>query len=112
MQRYEKRGKYYHQNLIFKNDTKKIYREIGKEKETVKKKPAINDIERFWDTIWSEEKNFSENVESIKNVQTDNANIQEQQWSDISVEELQTALKTSHKWKSVKIDQVTNYWFN
>ena len=63
MLRYEKLGKYYHQNLIFKNDTEKIYREIGKEKETVKKTPAINDIERFWDTIWSEEKDFSENAE-------------------------------------------------
>ena len=92
--KYEKGGKFYRQNLIFINDSKKFYREIGKEKVTVNETSPINDIERFWDTIWSEEKDFNEEAEWIKNVQTDNANIQEQQWSDNSVEELQTALKS------------------
>ena len=68
--------------------------ETGKEKVTVNETPAINDIERFWDTIWSEEKDFNENTEWIRNVQIDSANIQEQQWSDNSVKELQTALKS------------------
>ena len=81
MQRNEKRK-------IFKNDASKFYRETGKEKVTVNETPAINDIERFWDTIWSEEKDFSEKVQWIKNIQADNANIQEQQCLDISVEEL------------------------
>ena len=47
MQRYKKYGKFYHQNLIFKNDAKKFHREIGKEKVTINETPAINDIERF-----------------------------------------------------------------
>ena len=47
MWRYEKCRKLYHQNLIFKNDAKKFYREIGKEKVTINETPAINDIERF-----------------------------------------------------------------
>ena len=51
-----------------------------------------------------EEKDFNEKAEWIKNAQTDNANIQGQRWSNISVEELQTALKNSHKWKSAGID--------
>ena len=95
----EKRGKFYRQNLIFKNDAKKFYREIGKEKVIVNETTAINDIETFWDTIWSEEKDFNERAEWIKNVQTGNANIQEQQWSDVKVEELQTTLRQCHKWK-------------
>ena len=112
MRRYEKREKFYHQNLIFKSDAKKLYREIGEEKVTVNETPAINDIERFWDTIWSKEKDFNEKAEWIKIVQADSANIQEQQWSDISVGELRTALKKCHKWKSAGIDQVSNYWLN
>ena len=47
MRRYEKRGKLYHQNLIFKNYAKKFCREIGKEKVTVNETTATNDIERF-----------------------------------------------------------------
>ena len=93
MRRCEKCEKFYHQNLIFKNVAKKFYREIGREKVAVNEAPATNDIERFWDTIWSEEKEFNEKAEWIENVQTDNANIQEQHWSDISVEEFQTAIK-------------------
>ena len=69
------------------------YREIGKDEVTVNETPTINDIERFWYIIWGEEKDFNEKAEWIKNVQTDNANIQEKQWSDISVEELQTPQK-------------------
>ena len=84
MKRYEKRGKFYHQNLIFKTDTKKFYREIEKEKVRVNGTPAINHIERFWNTIWSED--FNENAEWIKNVKTGNANIPKQQWSDNGVE--------------------------
>ena len=112
MGRYEKLGKFYHQNLIFKNDGKKFYREIEKEKLTVNETPAINDIGRFLDTILSEEKDFNENSEWIKNVHTDNANIHQQQWSDISVKELQAALKRSHKWTSAEIGQVSYYWLN
>lgn len=56
MQRYEKRIKLYCLNFTFKNYAKIFYREIGKEKVTVKKMPATNDIGRFLDTIWSEEK--------------------------------------------------------
>ena len=42
-------------------------------------------------------------------MQTDNENMQEQQGSDISVEELQTVLKRSHICKSAGIEQVSNY---
>ena len=36
------------------------------------------DIERFCNTLWSEQKDFNEKAKRIKNVQTDNANIQKQ----------------------------------
>ena len=58
----------------FLKNNSKNEREIGKEKVPVNKIPAINDIERFWDTICSEEKDLNENAEWIKKVQTNNAN--------------------------------------
>ena len=54
------------ENFIFKNDAKKFYRDIRKEKVTVTETPAINDIERFWDTIWSGEKDFNEKAKWIR----------------------------------------------
>ena len=47
MRIYEKRGKFYRQNLDFKNDAKKLYREFRKGKVKVNETPVINDIERF-----------------------------------------------------------------
>ena len=49
-------------------------REIGKQKVPENKTLAINDIERFWDTICSEKKDLNENAGWIKKVQTNNAN--------------------------------------
>ena len=51
MQRYEKHGKLYWQNVTFKNDINKLYREIWEVEVTVNKIPAINAIENVWDTI-------------------------------------------------------------
>ena len=42
------------------------------------------------DTIWSEEKYFNQNAEFLKNLQTNNLNIQERQRSNICVAELET----------------------
>lgn len=76
MRRYVKREKFYHQNFIFKKWLKEWEREreIGKQKVPENKTLAINDIERFWDTICSEKKDLNENAEWIKKVQTNNAN--------------------------------------
>ena len=63
MQVYEKRRKFYCPSLIFKNDTKKLFREIRKEKITINETPAINAIERFFGKIWSGEKHFNEKAE-------------------------------------------------
>ena len=63
MQVYEKRRKFCCPSLIFKNDTKKLFREIRKEKITINETPAINAIERFFGKIWSGEKHFNEKAE-------------------------------------------------
>ena len=47
LRRYEKRNKLYHQNLIFRRDVKKLYRETGKETITVDDAPLIEEIEDF-----------------------------------------------------------------
>ena len=77
MRRCDKSGKFYGLNLIFKNNEKKFYREVEKEKVPVNETPAVNDFKRFWATIWRGEKYFNENAEWIQNVQTDNTNIQD-----------------------------------
>ena len=44
IRRFEKRSRFFRQNKIFKEDAKKLYREMGKKKMDVNKPPAIEEI--------------------------------------------------------------------
>ena len=39
-------------------------------------------------------------------------NIRKQEWKNITVEEINEALKKSHKWKSPWMDQIPNFWLD
>ena len=49
--RFEKRSRFFRQNKIFKEDAKKLYRELDKKKIDVKETPTTKDIEEFWSKI-------------------------------------------------------------
>ena len=51
MRRYDKRSKFYRQNMIFKTDSKKFYREVGKEKILIRQAPPIENVEKYWKTV-------------------------------------------------------------
>ena len=53
---FDKRNKFYRQNVIFQTDAKKFYREIGKNQVMVKEAPLKDTIENFWKGIWGEKK--------------------------------------------------------
>ena len=112
IRRYERRSKFYRQNMIFKTDARKFYREVGKEKVAVKDTPPIEKVEEFWKGIWSNDRPFNEKAEWIKAIEEGKEHIEEQQWIDISTEEVEMALKKSHKWKSAGVDKITNFWLH
>lgn len=47
LRRYEKRNKFYCQNVIVKRDAKKAYQDIGKETITVDDNPSIEEVKDF-----------------------------------------------------------------
>ena len=98
--------------MIFKTDAKRFYREVGKETIKVRKTPLIKEVEGFWKSILSNDKPFNEKAERIETIEQRNAHIEEQQWTDISTEEVEKALKKSHKWESAGVDKVTNFWLH
>ena len=93
IRRYERRSKFYRQNMIFKTDARKFYREVGKEKVAVKDIPPIEKVEEFWKGIWSNDRPFNVNAEWIKTIEQGKEHIEEKQWIDISTEEVEMALK-------------------
>ena len=112
LRRYEKRNKFYRQNVIFKRDAKKFYREIGKQPITVDDAPSIEEIEDFWKDIGSEEKGFNEQAEWMKHTEEINVKKQHQEWNKISKDELDFALNKSHKWKSPGMDKIHIFWIS
>ena len=98
--------------MTFKTDAKQCYREVGKETITVRETPPIEEVEEIWKGIWSNDKPLNENAEWIKTIEQGNAHIEEQQWTDISNEEVEMALRKPHKWKSAGVDKVTNFWLH
>ena len=71
----------------------KMLRNSGK-RYGVKKKDAIKD------------------QSGLKHAQEMNENKQQQDWIEISKEELEAAMRKSHKWKSPGIDKIPNVWLH
>ena len=51
IRKYEKRTKFFRQNRLFKDDPKRLYREIGKQTIEVNDIPSENEIKNFWSSI-------------------------------------------------------------
>ena len=47
LRKFEKKSKFYRENLIFKSDVKTFFQEIGKETITVDDAPLIKEVEDF-----------------------------------------------------------------
>ena len=112
IRRYEKRSKFFRHNKLFKTDTKKFYRQLGKEQKKVDKVPPANEIEDFWKKIWNNEKKYNEEAEWIRDMERASEMYPTQEWEDILTEELSYALRRSSKWKSPGIDKVPNFWLH
>ena len=66
----------------------------------------------FWKDIWSEEKEFNEQVEWVNHTEKINEKKQHLQWNKISKDKLEFALNKSHKWKSRPVDKIPNIWIS
>ena len=87
MRRYEKRSKFYKQNMIFKTDANKFYRKAGKEKILIREAPPIENVD-YWKAVWSNGKQFNKNAEWVETIEQSNARFEEQQWTDITTGEV------------------------
>ena len=112
LRRFDKRQKFFRQNKIFETDAKKFYREIGKETISVENVPSEEQVREFWNNIWGKEKPFNENAEWVRDLENSTKDIPEQEWENITAEEIERSLRKSHKWKSPGVDQIPNLWLH
>ena len=99
IRRFEKRRKFYSQNKMFKENTKRFYRELGKKTIEISEPPGKEALESFWTNIWEKEKRHNERAEWIKQTENENQQTPTQEWLEISIAETTSAIKKSSNWK-------------
>ena len=110
IRRLEKRRMFYHQNKMFKENTKRFHRELGKKTTEIHEPPGKEVLENFWASIWEKEKRHNERAEWIKQIENENQQAPTQEWMEISVAETTSAIKKSSNWKAPVIDGIANFW--
>jgi len=66
IERYEKRETQYSQNKMFKEDTKKFYRNLGMKHIEAREPPSMAEAETYWKSLWGEEAQHYERAERIR----------------------------------------------
>ena len=112
LKRYETQEKSKRQNDMFMKNRKQFYREIEPEaKPSIPSPPSEADLREFWgDTIFGQADLYDSNAEWIPDWRQEYRKIKEQEWSDLSLNNLSSQLSRQLNWKSPGIDLVPNYW--
>ena len=72
--------------------------------------PSTNGVEAFWKSILEDDKNHNDNVDWISKHEEMYRNSPEQEWTEISKDEVTAAIRKTRNWKSPGIDNVPNFW--
>ena len=105
---YEKRETQYSQNKVFKEDTKKFYRNLGMKNIEAREPPSMAEAETYWESPWGEEAEHNERAEWLRRVQK--RKVSHIDWVPIQITEITSYLSKAHNWKSPGNDQIQNYW--
>ena len=109
LRRYIKRSEQYKQNKRFRDDTKRFYRELGKKTIQIETPPDIAEVKKFWQNILEQEVKHNGDAKWIKD-QEEQLQINQMEWNDITVEELQVNMNRAANWKSPGPDKLPNFW--
>jgi len=69
IRRYETRETQYGQNKMFKDDTKKFYRNLGMKNIKAREPPSMAEAQPYWKSLWGEETQHNDRAEWIKREQ-------------------------------------------
>ena len=108
IRRYEKRETQYSQNKMFKEDTKKFYRNLGMKNIEAREPPPMAEAETYGKSLWGEEAQHNERAEWIRREQK--RKIRFMDWRPIQISEIALHLLKAHNWKFPGNDQIQNYW--
>ena len=110
IRRYTKRSEQYKHNKMFREDSKRFYRELGKKTIQIEKPPDIGEVKKFWQNILEQEVKHNEDAQWIKDQEEELQQINQMEWKDLTVEELRVNMTRAANWKSPGPDRLPNFW--
>ena len=75
---------------MFREDSKRFYRELGKKTIQIEKLPDIGEVKKLWQNILEQEVKHNEDTQWIKDQDEELQEINQMEWSDLTVEELKS----------------------
>ena len=109
IRRYTKRSEQYKQNKMFREDSKRFYRELGKKTIQNEKPPDIGEVKKFWQNILEQEVKHSEDAQWIKDQKEELQQINQMEAKDLTVEELRVNMTRAANCKSPGPDRLPNF---
>ena len=95
---------------MFREDSKRFYRELGKKTIKIEKPPDIGEVKKFWQNILEQEVKHNEDAQWIKDQEEELPQINQMEWKDLTVEELRVNMTRAANWKSPGPDRLPNFW--
>ena len=110
IRRYTKRSEWCKQNKMFREDSKRFYRELGKKTFQTEKPPDIGEVKTFWKNILDQEVKYNEDAQWIKDQEEELQQINQMEWKDFTVDELRVNMSRAANWKSPGPDRLPSFW--
>jgi hypothetical protein len=101
IRRYEKRESYYIRNKMFKEDTKKFYRDLGMKNIEAREPPFMAEEETYWKSLWGEEAQHNERAEWVRREQK--RKVSHMDWRPIQITEITLYLLKAHNWNLLEM---------
>ena len=95
---------------MFRQDSKRFYRELGKKTIKIEKPPDIGEVKKFWQNILELEVKHNEDAQWIKDQEEELQQINQMEWKDLTVEELRVNMTRAANLKSPGPDSLPNFW--
>ena len=94
---------------MFREDSKRFYRELGNKTIQIEKSPDIGEVKKFWQNILEQEVKHNEDTQWIKDQEEELQQINQMEWKDLTVEEVRVNMTRAANWKSPGPDRLPNF---
>ncbi|XP_014679347.1 PREDICTED: uncharacterized protein LOC106819214 [Priapulus caudatus] len=110
LRRFTKQSEHYYQNKLFHKDAKKFYWHLNEQQSTINEPPSQERLDQFWRGILEVSTDHNTKATWIKQEEEAFQNVAMDVWTDITMGEVQQAIKRTHNWKSPGPDKLHNFW--